>query len=173
MVRLRLRRVGRKKQVSFRIVAADKETKRDGKFLEIIGFYNPRTNPETVTFKEESIYNWLKNGAQPSESVARIFKTHGLTDRYERFKNGEAIETLVQEAEAAQATRNVSNKTNQPVPAQKKAAPVVEEVVEAVEEVAEETVESAEEVVEEEVEAAEEVTEEIVEAPTKDSKKAK
>lgn len=171
MVRLRLRRVGRKKQASFRIVAAEKETKRDGKFLEIVGFYNPRTNPETVTLKEESIYKWLKNGAQPSDSVARIFKTHGLTDRYERFKGGEAIETLLQEAETAQASRNVSNKTNQPVPEQKKAAPVVEETVveevvedAPVEEVAEEPVVEdapAEEVAEEAV--AEEVVEEATE----------
>jgi small subunit ribosomal protein S16 len=75
MVRLRLRRVGRKNQPSFRIVAASKESPRDGKFLEIVGFYNPRTNPETVTFKEDLIYKWLKNGAQPSDAVDRICST--------------------------------------------------------------------------------------------------
>ena len=101
MVRIRLRRVGLKGQPSYRIIAADKEAPRDGRFLEILGFYNPRTNPSTLTMKEDRIYHWMKNGALPTESVEQIFKSVGTLDRFERLKKGEAIETLL--AEAAQA----------------------------------------------------------------------
>src|SRR3970282_1675975 len=102
MVRIRLRRTGAKGQPSYRIVAADKESPRDGRFLEILGFYNPRTRPATIQLSEDRIYDWLSQGAQPSESVARLFKVAGLLDRYERFKNGEAVEALLEEATAAE-----------------------------------------------------------------------
>ncbi len=130
MVRLRLRRVGRKKQPSYRIVAADRESPRNGRFLEVVGFYNPRTEPETVTFKEDRIFYWLSVGAQPSDSTERIFRTHGLYDRYERFKAGEDIAGLLEEAAAAEATRNVSGKTRHAGKAKQVEAapePVVEE----------------------------------------------
>jgi small subunit ribosomal protein S16 len=113
MVRIRLRRVGAKKQPSYRIVAADIEHPRDGRFLEILGFYNPRTQPETVELHEDRIYDWMSHGAQPSQSVARIFKTHGLMERYERLKAGESLETLLAEAKAAQDSRQLSLKTSQ------------------------------------------------------------
>ncbi len=111
MVRLRLRRVGAKKQPSYRIVAADKESPRDGRFLEIVGFYNPRTEPVTIQLKEDRIYRWLSNGAQPSEAVERLLKQSGAWERYQRFKAGEAIETLMEEAAAAAAARNINPKT--------------------------------------------------------------
>ena len=63
MVRIRLRRVGAKGQPSYRIIAADKEAPRDGRFLEILGFYNPRTEPATITLNEDRIYDWLTKGA--------------------------------------------------------------------------------------------------------------
>ena len=119
MVRIRLRRIGLKGQPSYRIVAADKESPRDGRFLEILGFYNPRTEPATIQLKEERIYHWMSNGAQPSESVLQVFKSAGLLDRYERYKQGEALETLVQESESAQVTRNVSDKTRRDDPTKK------------------------------------------------------
>jgi small subunit ribosomal protein S16 len=99
MVRIRLRRIGLRHQPSYRIVVADKEAPRDGRFLEIIGSYNPRTNPSTVQLKEERVYHWMGVGAQPSESVMQIFKSVGLVDRFERFKKGEAQEVLLAEAE--------------------------------------------------------------------------
>lgn len=111
MVRIRLRRVGGKKQPSYRIVAADKEAPRDGRFLEILGYYNPRTEPATIQLHEDRIYEWMSNGAQPSESVMQVFKVAGLLDRFERFKNGEAVEVLVAEAHAAEASRNINPKT--------------------------------------------------------------
>jgi small subunit ribosomal protein S16 len=111
MVRIRFRRVGLKGQPSYRIVAADKESPRDGRFLEILGFYNPRTDPTTLTVKEERVFHWMKNGAKPTESVEQVFKTAGVLDRFERFIKGEDLEALLKEAAEAQATRNVTEKT--------------------------------------------------------------
>ncbi len=111
MVRIRFRRIGLKGQPSYRIVAADKEAARDGRFLEILGFYNPRTNPSTLTIKEDRVYHWMKNGAQPTESVEQVFKSSGLLDRFERFKKGETVETLLQEAAEATAKRAAPVKT--------------------------------------------------------------
>ncbi len=111
MVRLRLRRVGRKKQPSYRVVAADREAPRDGRFLEVVGFYNPRTQPSTITLKEDRIFEWLKNGAQPSDAVESIFRQMGTRDRFERFKAGEDIETLMEEYNAVEESRGVTSKT--------------------------------------------------------------
>ena len=111
MVRIRLRRIGLKGQPTYRIVAADKESPRDGRFLEIFGFYKPRTQPAPIHVKEDRAYHWMKNGALPTESVAQIFKGVGILDRFERFKKGEAVETLVKEAEEAEAKRGVFMKT--------------------------------------------------------------
>jgi small subunit ribosomal protein S16 len=111
MVRIRLRRVGLKNQPSYRIVIQDKESPRDGRFIEIIGFYNPRTEPATITLDEAKAYDWMMKGAQPTESVASLFKTTGTLDRFARFKKGEAVEALVAEAQAAEASRNTTNKT--------------------------------------------------------------
>lgn len=112
MVRIRLRRVGGKKQPSYRIVAADKESPRDGRFLEILGDYNPRTEPPTLVLDENRIYEWMSKGAQPSASVHQLFKSAGVLERFERYKKGEAGETLAGEAQAAAATRSGSAKTH-------------------------------------------------------------
>ena len=119
MVRIRLRRIGAKGQPSYRIVASDKESPRDGRFLEILGFYNPRTSPATVQLKEDRIYEWMSNGAKPSESVERVFRMAGLPDRYERFKQGEPVETLLEEAAAAGQSRNLSQITHFEGPSKK------------------------------------------------------
>lgn len=116
MVRIRLRRVGGKKQPSYRIVAADKESPRDGRFLEILGFYNPRTDPVTLQLKEDRIYEWMNKGAQPSEAVHRLFQNAGLLDRLERFKAGESLETLMEEAAEAEKARTGSPKTSPVTP---------------------------------------------------------
>lgn len=115
MVRIRLRRVGRKKQPSYRIVVADSRSPRDGRYIEAIGFYNPRTEPETLTVKEERALYWLSVGAQPSEAVTRILTKLGTLARYERLRQGEALEVLVAEAQAeAEARGPVSPKTRRP-----------------------------------------------------------
>jgi len=112
MVRIRLRRIGLKGQPTYRVVAADKESPRDGRFLEILGVYNPRTQPATIHLKEDRVYHWMKNGALPTESVSQVFKAAGVLDRFERFKKGESVETLVKEAELAEATRAATAKTS-------------------------------------------------------------
>lgn len=80
MVRIRLRRQGAKKQPSYRVVVADQHAARDGRIIENIGFYNPRTEPETITIDAERARYWLSQGAQPSESVARLLKAAGAYD---------------------------------------------------------------------------------------------
>jgi len=108
MVRIRLRRTGLKAQPSYRLVVTDKENPRDGRFIEVVGFYNPRTNPTTLSLDEERIYNWMKNGAQPTESVAQIFKTAGVDERFTRFKKGEAVPQLLEDAAKVMTEKFVS-----------------------------------------------------------------
>ncbi|TAJ17614.1 MAG: 30S ribosomal protein S16 [Dehalococcoidia bacterium] len=79
MLRIRLRRTGQKHQPSYRIVVAHKETKRDGGFLEIVGHYNPTTEPRTLQVNAERTQYWLSVGAQPSETVARLLFSAGVT----------------------------------------------------------------------------------------------
>jgi small subunit ribosomal protein S16 len=114
MVRLRLRKVGSKGQQSFRIVAAEREHPRDGRFLEALGTYNPRTDPATITVDEARVYHWLQHGAQPSESVSKLFKITGTLERFARLKSGEPLEALVAEAQAAAAGRQVNPRTSLP-----------------------------------------------------------
>jgi small subunit ribosomal protein S16 len=105
MVRIRLRRIGLKQQPSYRVVVADKEAPRDGRFLEILGVYNPRTEPFTLEVKEDRVYYWMSVGAQPSESVVKLFKSTGIMDRFDRLKAGEPAEKLVEEAATYFANR--------------------------------------------------------------------
>ena len=111
MVRIRLRRVGLKGQPSYRIVASEKESPRDGKFLEILGFYNPRTEPFTIELKEDRVIEWMKNGAQPSEAVVSIFKSVGVIDRFERVKKGESLEAVLEEAKKYYEARKIDVRT--------------------------------------------------------------
>lgn len=101
MVRIRLRRVGARNQPSFRIVAADRESPRDGRFLEVLGSYNPRTEPSTIQIDEARLFHWMQHGAQPSDSVVQTLHGIGTWERWERFKAGEAMELLAEEAQAA------------------------------------------------------------------------
>jgi small subunit ribosomal protein S16 len=111
MVRIRLRKVGSRHQVSFRLVATDRESPRDGRFLELLGQYNPRTEPGTINLDEARVLYWLGQGAQPSESALKLLKQTGTTDRFVRLKQGESLDALVAEAKTAQAARVVSPKT--------------------------------------------------------------
>jgi small subunit ribosomal protein S16 len=78
-VRLRLTRVGGRKNPIWRVVAADQRSKRDGRVLETIGHYNAQTQPSTIVLDEERVRHWLDRGAQPSETVAKLLKTQGIT----------------------------------------------------------------------------------------------
>ncbi len=86
MVTLRLRRMGKKKQPTYRLVATDSRSPRDGRFIEILGHYNPRTEPPTVEFKEEKVLDWLSKGAQPSNTVKRLLTNNGTWKKHEDSK---------------------------------------------------------------------------------------
>jgi small subunit ribosomal protein S16 len=81
MVKIRLRRMGAKKQPTYRFVVADDRSPRDGRFLEILGHYNPRTEPKTVVVDQDKAKEWLAKGAQPSDPVRRLFAELGLVER--------------------------------------------------------------------------------------------
>jgi small subunit ribosomal protein S16 len=103
MLRIRLSRVGSKKQPSYRVVVADSNAPRDGRFVERLGFYNPRTEPESYRIDEGRALYWLSVGAQPSEAVARLLKAQGTYDRLARLRSGEQFDHLVAEYEGTDA----------------------------------------------------------------------
>lgn len=85
-VKIRLKRMGSKKRPFYRIVVADSRSPRDGRFIETVGTYNPLTEPEQVTLKEEAIMNWLSNGAQPSDTVRNILSKQGVMKKFHETK---------------------------------------------------------------------------------------
>jgi small subunit ribosomal protein S16 len=97
MLRIRLRRTGAKKKPSYRVVVADARAPRDGAFLEILGHYNPLTDPATVVIDADRAQRWLANGAQPSNRVARLFKREGI----ERTSAGAPASAEAAEPEAS------------------------------------------------------------------------
>ena len=157
MVRIRLRRVGAKKQPSYRVVVADSESPRDGRFIETIGFYNPRTDPPTVEIEAKRALYWLQHGAQPSDAVARMLRNLGIMDKLAKLKAGADMETLL--AELAEEQAAAEKKRAEQKAALEKEAAKAEEVEPTEEEVAkaEEAEPTEEEVAEaEEAEPAEE-----------------
>jgi small subunit ribosomal protein S16 len=90
VIKLRLRRMGAKKRPSYRIVAAESRFPRDGRFIEVVGFYDPLTDPATVRINEERARHWLSVGAQPTETVASIFRRQGLLTRSGKIKAARA-----------------------------------------------------------------------------------
>ncbi len=81
MVKIRLRRMGAKKQPTYRFVVSDARSPRDGRFIEILGHYNPRSDPKTVVVDEDKVKLWLAKGAQPSDPVRRLLAAKGLVER--------------------------------------------------------------------------------------------
>lgn len=81
MLRIRLRRVGKKKQPSYRIVVADVRSPRDGRFVDQVGHYNPLTDPPTVVVNEEKARHWIGVGAKPTDTVQRILQTQGVVEK--------------------------------------------------------------------------------------------
>ena len=80
-VKIRLKRMGAKKSPFYRIVVADSKAPRDGRFIEEISYYNPTTDPTTVKVDEEKAVKWLQNGAQPSDTIKRLFKKTGVNEK--------------------------------------------------------------------------------------------
>lgn len=99
-VRLRLMRMGKKKQPTYRVVAADQRSPRDGRFIEIVGTYNPRNEPSLIKIDNAKAVHWLRNGAQPSERVRKLLEISGA---WEAFTSGTSVADLEakQAAEAA------------------------------------------------------------------------
>ena len=79
-VKIRLRRMGSKKNAFYRVVVADSRSPRDGRFIEELGYYNPLTDPATIKINEEQAKKWIADGAQPTETVRSIFKKSGIID---------------------------------------------------------------------------------------------
>ena len=87
-VKLRMTRMGAKKRPFYRIVAADSRSPRDGRFIELLGTYNPCTNLAQVNLKEEEILKWLNNGAQPSDTVKNLLSKQGIMKKFADSKQG-------------------------------------------------------------------------------------
>jgi small subunit ribosomal protein S16 len=86
MLKIRLRRVGAKKKPSYRLVVADIRAPRDGAFVDIVGHYSPLTDPETIAVKEEKALHWLKQGAKPTETTARLLDKAGILAKFKLIK---------------------------------------------------------------------------------------
>jgi len=84
LLRIRLRRVGKKKQPMYRLVVADSKSPRDGASVEVIGRYNPLTEPATLEIDEEKALSWLRRGAQPSEAAAKLLARKGIIEKPEK-----------------------------------------------------------------------------------------
>ena len=82
-VKIRLRRMGAKKNPFYRIVVADSRSPRDGRFIEEIGYYSPLTEPKTVKIDDEKATKWLNNGAKPTDTVDRLFRENGIYEKIE------------------------------------------------------------------------------------------
>ena len=90
-VRLRLMRMGKRKQPTYRVVAADKRKARNGRFIEVIGFYDPRRDPSVIEIENEKAVRWLSEGAQPSERVEKLLKISGAWDEFKGLPPGTSV----------------------------------------------------------------------------------
>lgn len=88
-VKIRLRRMGAKKNPFYRIVVADSRSPRDGRFIEEIGYYSPLTDPKTIKIDDEKANQWLNNGARPTDTVNRLFKENGIYDKLDESDSEE------------------------------------------------------------------------------------
>ena len=86
MLKIRLRRIGARKKPSYRLVVADIRAPRDGAFIDILGHYNPLTDPETIVVKEDKALHWLKQGAKPTNTTARLLDKAGIMEKFKLVK---------------------------------------------------------------------------------------
>ena len=101
-VKIRLSRIGAKKQPSYRVVVAEERSKRDGRIVEKIGHYDPRTDPPTVVLNEERTKYWLSVGARPTDALGPILKRAGITDKYVKMHTARKSKAAQAEASAEQ-----------------------------------------------------------------------
>ena len=154
MVKIRLRRTGAKKQPHYRVVVTDSRSPRDGKFIEIIGHYNPRTEPPTVEIDAERALYWLSVGAQPSEAVKRMLDRMGVMAQVPAVRKGtKSLDEILAELELAKAAKAALEEEPAEEETPEEEAPEAEAEEEATE------AEAEEEAPEEEPEDSEEVEE--------------
>ncbi|NUM70002.1 MAG: 30S ribosomal protein S16 [Ignavibacteriaceae bacterium] len=119
MVKLRLQRMGKKRQPVYKIVAVDARSPRDGKFLEDLGQYNPTKDPHFINIKEDRAIYWLNNGAQPTDTVNSLLRKTGVNYRVDLMKRGlapEAIEAEIskwKESKSAPVNKKVAKKAKE------------------------------------------------------------
>jgi len=130
MIKIRLRRTGAKKQPYYRVVVADARSPRDGRFIETIGHYNPRTDPPTFHIKEDRAIYWLERGAQPTDPVLRMLTKLGTLQKLERVKAGELLMDILAE-EVEQPTVPEEEVERPPVREEIEQPPALEHEVEA------------------------------------------
>ncbi|HZW37679.1 MAG TPA: 30S ribosomal protein S16 [Ignavibacteriaceae bacterium] len=128
-VKLRLRRMGKKKQPIYKIVAADARSPRDGKYLESLGLYNPLTNPLTLEIKEDRALYWLGVGAQPTDTVKSLLRQKGILLKKELTKRGLSEDKVAAEMEdwSKQKEAKASTRATKKAKTEAKAEPKVEE----------------------------------------------
>lgn len=131
-VKLRLKRMGKKKQPIYKVVAADSRSPRDGKFIEAIGLYNPKSDPATVEIKEDRALYWLNVGAQPTDTVKNLFTHQGIMlkrelakkgvsedqiavklDEWKKLKEANLAASLKKKSEKAKAKKEVTEKVEE------------------------------------------------------------
>ncbi len=109
-VKLRLLRMGSKKRPYFRLVAADSRRARNGKFIEVLGQYHPISKPPLFEVNQERLFHWLKNGSEPSDTVASLFKQTGLWSKWLKVRKGEAPPEMEIRKEVLQTSRKKAKK---------------------------------------------------------------
>ncbi len=139
-VRIRLRRVGKKKMPMYHIVAADSRAARNGKFLEVVGRYDPLKNPMIIETKETRVFHWLKSGALPTDTVRSLFQRNGLWMKWTMTKSGadeakiaaamtqwQTVQAEKLARDAARKSRRAAKRKKAATPEQKEAAPAAAE----------------------------------------------
>ena len=108
MVKIRLRRVGARNKPMYRVVVADHRSPRDGDFIEIIGHYNPLTDPETFVVDEEKALKWLRHGAKPTDTVLRLLAKAGIMDKFKPVATKKARATGPRKTKTTAGTKTKS-----------------------------------------------------------------
>ena len=121
-VKLRLMRMGAKKKPFYRVVAADSRTKRDGKYIELVGTYNPTLNPAEVKINEELALKWLSNGAIPTDTVKSLFNQVGINEKFHNLKSKKTTKSVKKEEPKKETKKAVAKKTTTKKTTTKKAA---------------------------------------------------
>ncbi len=132
MVKIRLQRIGKKKHPIYKIVAADARSPRDGRFIESLGNYDPNQNPIGLTVKENRVFYWLRNGAQPTDTIRSLLKSNGMWLRWSLLKRGDdeaKVQSIMERwnmAQAEKAQRAADRKARRAERKKKSAEPAAE-----------------------------------------------